>query len=121
MIPIYISCLPGKWTAFAEKTLVSFFNNPLPDRLNLGHKLRSKITELSQGEQQRLAIARAVINKPVLILADEPTSALDDVNCRQVITLLENHAKEENATLVIVTHDQRLKDIFPNQITLGAL
>jgi ABC-type lipoprotein export system ATPase subunit len=93
----------------------------LLDRLNLGHKLRSKITELSQGEQQRLAIARAVINKPVLILADEPTSALDDVNCRQVITLLENHAKEENATLVIVTHDQRLKDIFPNQITLGAL
>lgn len=92
----------------------------LLDRLNLGHKLKEKTTALSQGEQQRLAIARAVINKPVLILADEPTSALDDVNCRQVVSLLETQAKEENATLVIVTHDQRLKDIFPNQITLGA-
>lgn len=92
----------------------------LLERLNLGHKLKAKTTALSQGEQQRLAIARAVINKPVLILADEPTAALDDANCRQVVSLLEKQAKEENATLVIVTHDQRLKDIFPNQITLGA-
>ncbi|MFK7807679.1 MAG: ABC transporter ATP-binding protein [Saprospiraceae bacterium] len=91
----------------------------LLDRLNLGHKLTSKTTALSQGEQQRLAIARAVINKPVLILADEPTAALDDANCHKVIALLETQAREENATLVIVTHDQRLKEIFPNQITLS--
>ena len=89
------------------------------DRLNIGHKIKAKTDALSQGEQQRLAIARAIINKPVLILADEPTSALDDANCQQVIELLETQAQEENATLVIVTHDGRLKDIFPNQITLG--
>ena len=89
-------------------------------RLNLSHKSGAKTTALSQGEQQRLAIARALINKPLLILADEPTSALDDDNCNQVIELLQTQAAEENASLLIVTHDQRLKDIFPNQITLGA-
>jgi len=87
-------------------------------RLNLGHKLNAKPNALSQGEQQRVAIARALVNKPDVILADEPTSALDDVNCDEVIKLLETEAREENATLLIVTHDGRLKDHFKNQIQL---
>jgi len=91
----------------------------LLERLNIGHKLKSKPRELSQGEQQRVAIARALINKPAVILADEPTSALDDVNCNEVVRLLEVQAKEENAVLLIVTHDGRLKDLFPNKIYLG--
>ncbi len=86
--------------------------------LNLEHKLKSMPHRLSQGEQQRVAIARAVINQPQLILADEPTSALDDDNCLEVIRLLEAQAKAQNAVLLIVTHDQRLKDHFPNQIGL---
>ncbi len=86
--------------------------------LNLGHKLKSMPNELSQGEQQRVAIARAVINGPKLILADEPTSALDDENSREVINLLETQASAQQATLLIVTHDQRLKDHFPNRIQL---
>ncbi len=90
----------------------------LLDRLNIGHKLKSKTDQLSQGEQQRVAIARALINRPAVILADEPTSALDDVNCAEVVKLLETQAKEENAVLLIVTHDGRLKELFPKKIHL---
>lgn len=91
----------------------------LLDKLNLGHKIHSKTSDLSEGEKQRVAIARALINQPEIILADEPTSALDDVNCNEVIQLLEQQAKEQNATLLIVTHDNRLKEHFDKQIILG--
>ena len=87
-------------------------------RLNVGHKLTSKPDNLSVGEQQRVAIARALINQPAIILADEPTSALDDKNCDEVIQLLEEQTKEADATLLVVTHDGRLKDQFKNQIHL---
>ena len=86
--------------------------------LNLGHKLYAKTSELSEGEKQRVSIARALVNRPEIILADEPTSALDDKNCEEVVKLLETQAKEQNATLLIVTHDNRLKDHFKNQINL---
>jgi len=89
------------------------------DRLSLGEKLDQKTYRLSIGQQQRVAIARALINQPQLILADEPTSSLDDPNCYQVVELLEEQALEANATLVIVTHDKRLKDRFPRSITLN--
>jgi ABC-type lipoprotein export system ATPase subunit len=88
-------------------------------RLNLGHKLRAKPRRLSVGEQQRAAIARAIVNKPDIILADEPTSALDDHNCEQVAQLLEEQAAAVGATLLVVTHDSRLKARFPKQITLS--
>ncbi len=90
----------------------------LLDHLNVGHKLKSKPDRLSQGEQQRVAIARALINQPDVILADEPTSALDDVNCNEVIQLLEREANEVGATLLVVTHDGRLKERFEKQIQL---
>lgn len=90
----------------------------LLDRLNIGHKLNVKTDQLSVGEQQRVAIARAIVNQPVLILADEPTSALDDKNTGEVIQLLEEQAKMVDATLVVVTHDNRLTSHFNQQITL---
>ena len=97
-----------------DKTLiVNFFK-----KLNLSHKLKSKPSELSVGEAQRVAIARAMINRPTVILADEPTSALDDTNTDEVIQLLEKQAAETNTTLLIVTHDGRLKNYFNNQIQL---
>lgn len=87
--------------------------------LGLTEKRKSRVTELSQGQAQRVAIARAVLNNPALILADEPTSALDDRNCDRVINLLLEVAATNNATLVIATHDQRLKSKFATQVQLA--
>lgn len=88
------------------------------DALGISDKSKRKPYQLSQGEQQRVAIARAVINNPKLILADEPTAALDDVNTNKVINLLIEQADKANATLLVVTHDQRLKDEFSKRIEL---
>ncbi|MCB9289055.1 MAG: ATP-binding cassette domain-containing protein [Lewinellaceae bacterium] len=88
-------------------------------RLSLGHKLYAKPDNLSVGEQQRASIARAIVNRPAIILADEPTSALDDANCDKVAHLLEEQASVVGATLLVVTHDGRLKEKFPNQIELA--
>jgi putative ABC transport system ATP-binding protein len=91
----------------------------LLDRLNIGDKANEKPQQLSLGERQRASIARALVNQPALILADEPTSSLDDVNCQEVVNLLLEQSKNSNATLIIVTHDQRLKALFQNKILLS--
>jgi putative ABC transport system ATP-binding protein len=67
---------------------------------------------------QRLCIALSVIHNPQVILADEPTSSLDDENCKIVIELLKHQAKQTNANLIVITHDQRIKPFFHNSITL---
>lgn len=90
----------------------------LLEQLGLGVKARSLPAALSVGQQQRAAIARAIINQPALVLADEPTSALDDENTHQVVALLQEQAAAVNATLLIVTHDNRLTSIIPQQTRL---
>ena len=90
----------------------------LAEQLGFAGHLSKKTSELSQGEQQRVSIARALMNDPKVILADEPTSNLDDINCHKVITLLKKQSGSIGASLLVVTHDQRLKDEFPNQIFL---
>lgn len=90
----------------------------LLEHLNIGHKAKSLTGRLSVGERQRAAIARALINRPTVILADEPTSALDDLNCIEVINLIEQEADAVGATLLVVTHDNRLKERFDKQIHL---
>jgi putative ABC transport system ATP-binding protein len=92
----------------------------LLDELGLARLARSRPLELSQGERQRLAIARAVVNQPSLILADEPTSALDDANCASVLDLLRRQAQASDATLVVATHDQRLTPHFAHRLELEA-
>lgn len=88
------------------------------DELQLKEKRNARISELSLGQAQRVAIARAVMNKPALILADEPTSSLDDANCMRAIQLLLNVAQHHQATLLVATHDQRLKNVIKQQIQL---
>ena len=89
------------------------------DQLGIADKKRSRIQELSQGQAQRVAIARAILNKPSIILADEPTSALDDKSCDKVIDLLIDVASQSKSTLVIATHDQRLKGRVNKQLVLS--
>ena len=88
------------------------------EKLNIYHRKDAKNYNMSQGEQQRLSIARALINDPKVILADEPTSALDDHNCQSVVQLLQEQSIEVGAALVIVTHDNRLKNVFHNCIEI---
>ena len=85
------------------------------DILEQAHKQPS---QLSVGQQQRVSIARALMNEPKVLLADEPTSSLDDKNADNVIELLESLSKEYKAALIIVTHDSRIKAKFTNQITM---
>ena len=87
--------------------------------LNIDPKAEAKISTLSEGEAQRVSIARALVNTPKVILADEPTSSLDDVNAEKVITLLQAQAKKLSAVLIVVTHDQRVKKHISNQIIVG--
>lgn len=90
----------------------------LLDYLRLSEKRNVRPARISQGQAQRVAIARAVVNKPLVILADEPTSALDDVNCDRVIRLLMDMASEVQASLLVATHDNRLKQIISNAVNL---
>ena len=88
------------------------------DNLGIATKLDKKPHLLSKGEQQRAAIALAVINSPQLILADEPTANLDDTNCAKVVNLLKEQAETMGSQLMIITHDKRLKDQFQNTFSL---
>ena len=81
------------------------------DRVELGDRATSYPDGLSGGQKQRVAIARALVAKPQLILADEPTAALDRATGRSVVDLLQHLAKAEGATIVMVTHDNRILDI----------
>lgn len=86
--------------------------------LGLEAQLHKYPNQLSVGQQQRLSIARALINNPKVILADEPTSSLDDANAMLVADLLEQLAQEYQTALIVVTHDSRLKQRFNHQIQL---
>lgn len=93
----------------------------LCDSLGIADKMNSYTDQLSQGQKQRVGIARAVINVPDLLLADEPTSSLDDKRSRDVINLLKEQASMHGASLIISTHDQRVKDHFTRTISLDEL
>jgi len=103
---------------FSKNEVTDSKVDSLLDTLNIKDKKSTSVSNLSIGEQQRVSIARALVKSPKLILADEPTSALDDKNCEEVISLLNEQSMAAEAKLVIVTHDQRLKDHFKNSISL---
>lgn len=90
----------------------------LLEQLGIENQATKLPSQLSIGQQQRVSIARALINEPKVLLADEPTSSLDDKNAEKVIELLTSLSKEYKAALLIVTHDSRIKEKFINKITL---
>lgn len=92
----------------------------LLERLDIAHRGGARPDALSFGQAQRVAIARALVNAPELIVADEPTSNLDDRNTAEVMSLLLEHATLERATLLVATHDARLRPHFEQLVELAA-
>jgi putative ABC transport system ATP-binding protein len=88
--------------------------------LGVAGKAARRAAELSEGERQRVAVARAVVNRPQLLLADEPTANLDDRAAAQTVELLLEQAERHGATLVVATHDSRVKRSFERMLDLSA-
>jgi putative ABC transport system ATP-binding protein len=88
------------------------------ERLGLGHRMAHKPHALSGGQKQRVAVARALVNRPKLVLADEPTAALDRDSGRDVVNVLKGLAMEEQSTILMVTHDNRILDVADRIINM---
>jgi ABC-type lipoprotein export system ATPase subunit len=84
----------------------------LLERVGLGHRLSHKPAALSVGEQQRVAVARGLVNRPVLLLADEPTANIDPAHQQQVIDLLCEVCRDENVAMLLVTHADEVSNQF---------
>ena len=100
-------CIPG-WIAKTKKAEVESRAKEILDQLGLGERINHKPHELSGGEQQRVAVARALINKPDIIMADEPTGNLDSTNGRELHQLFMQLRDQYNQTFLIVTHNEEL-------------
>lgn len=95
--------------------------NFLCERLGITQLREKKVTELSVGQQQRVAVARALLGKPELILADEPTSALDTDHREKFLKLLFELCKEFGSTLIFVSHDRGIEPLFDRSVSLASL
>jgi putative ABC transport system ATP-binding protein len=80
----------------------------LLEKLGLTERLKHLPNQLSGGQQQRVSIGRALMNNPALLLADEPTGNLDSENSKEIVSLLRKFNKENNQTVIIITHDERI-------------
>ncbi len=103
----------GKSLSETEKT-----TRKLADILGVTHCLEKFPYEISGGEQQRVNIIRALSMRPKILLCDEPTGNLDSKNTEKVASLLKNLAQEYGATLLVVTHDDRVASFFPRKIVI---
>lgn len=103
---------PGADRRFAEALL---------RRVGLGDRLHHYPRQLSTGQQQRVAVARALGNRPQLVLADEPTGNLDPVNARETVQLIRQACRENNAALLLVSHDREALGEFESVIELSKI
>ena len=104
--------------ALVKDKLNSYDVDKMISELGLSGKNNQEVKNLSFGEAQRVAIARAVINNPKVIFADEPTSALDDSNTEIVMKMIFDYVKKNNSTLVVCTHDDRVKKFFSKAMVI---
>ena len=118
--------LPG-FTALENVLVAMAFGSARPDRaraealltaVDLGHRLHHRPAELSTGQQQRVAVARALANQPRVVLADEPTASIDAAHQQQVIDLLRTTCTAHNVALVVVTHAAEVSEQFPRRLRL---
>ena len=108
----------GFWTYLRNKKAYKKRATDLLEMVGLGHRMRHKPSELSGGEMQRTAIARSLISDPMVLLADEPTGNLDAENGREVLDCLAALRKNENLTVIMVTHDDALAEKSDHTIRL---
>ena len=106
-------------SAIDTKTSIPFFN--LLDRVGLANKSHIKVANLSIGEKQRLAVARAFVGDPKWVFCDEPTSSLDDKNANIIANLIKEESFRCKASLVLITHDSRIQTLikFSKILKLG--
>ena len=93
----------------------------LLEEVGLASRINDRPGQLSQGEQQRVAVCRAMLNHPPLLLADEPTGNLDQANKQTVVDLLLQQAQQNDSTLLMVTHDQSLLERFDTVLDIRSL
>lgn len=110
-------CLPGFLANTPEETVKKRAADLLK-MLNLGHRLDHKPSEMSGGEQQRTAVARALINSPAIIFADEPSGNLDSANAKELHEIFFRLRDELNQTFVIVTHNEELADMADRKVVM---
>ena len=110
-------CIPG-WLTSKNKTEVRQDAEKLLKLLGLGHRLDNKPNQLSGGEQQRVAVARALINQPAIVFADEPTGNLDTANAKELHQLFFDLRKEFRQTFLIVTHNEELAQLSDRMLTM---
>ena len=103
-------CIPG-WLAGRKKAEVKEKAEELLKMLGLSHRMENKPNEMSGGEQQRVAVARALINNPDIVFADEPTGNLDSANAKELHQLFFDLRKQFNQTFLIVTHNEELAQL----------
>ncbi|MFI5193067.1 MAG: ABC transporter ATP-binding protein [Chitinophagales bacterium] len=102
-------CIPG-WISGSKKSDVKTRAMQLLDLLGVSHRMENKPSALSGGEQQRVAVCRALINNPDIVFADEPTGNLDTANARELHQLFFDLRKQFNQTFLIVTHNEMLAE-----------
>ncbi len=100
-------CMPA-WIAGGKRKAATQRAQALLETLGLGHRLQNKPSELSGGEQQRVAVARALINNPSIVMADEPTGNLDSTHAKELHQLFIDLRNQFQQTFLIVTHNQEL-------------